>query len=188
MWSPVRSVVDPMTNTPLVNQSTDPDGVTALQYVERGFGWTHMYCVGSVDVVNGKADVWWDYPAGEIEHRIAGFPLAALRSRVEPLDVPPRFSEGEDPPPSPTPRQRWQLPAREIFNRGLATSDLPRWAHAIGGRRLPLVPVVDGFVGDALIYAAIYGLLNLAFGLLARRRVSLGFEVVMADFQKGRKK
>ena len=49
-------------------------------------------------------------------------------------------------------RARWDLPVAEIFKRGLQTSSLPVWLHAVVERRLPLVPLWFGFAVDTLVY------------------------------------
>jgi hypothetical protein len=80
-------------------------------------------------------------------------------------------------------RRRWQLPPREIFFRGLATNDLPARLRAQPGRRLPLVPLVHGFVLDTLLYAAAYALIASGGRTAWRRwrRTPRGFNVVIED-------
>lgn len=60
--------------------------------------------------------------------------------------------------------ERWDLPAREIFRRGMQTSWLPAWMHARDSRRLPMVPFWPGFAINTLLYFA---------GLVAFQFVSL---------------
>jgi hypothetical protein len=186
-WSPLRAVADPFpdlaSDGESVPETVDPDGVTGLHYRETGFGWTSMRQSGwRSRGKDGRAIVDRIGPYGGTHHRTAGWPLAALRSRVHVLDsqVASRRYEGE-PEVMPTPqRRRWQLPAREIVYRGLATDDLPGWLGARRGRRLPLVPLPGGFVLNTFTYAAAYALAASAVQTTwcRWRRTPRGFTVV----------
>lgn len=189
-WSPVRMVVDPFPDPSstgeTVAETVDPDGVTGLHYRATAFGWEYTYPCGwrSRDA-DGRTNVFRTGPYGWTFHQTAGWPLPALRSRVEVLDsqAASRRVEGES-EVTPTPqRRRWQLPPREILYRGLATDDLPARLHAQPGRRLPLVPLIQGFVLDTLLYAAAYALVASSVRTAWRRwrRTPRGFNVVMED-------
>lgn len=56
-------------------------------------------------------------------------------------------------------RVRWDLPAAEIFQRGIQTSWLPGWLQAFQGRRLPLSPLWLGFTVNTLVNSSILVLL-----------------------------
>jgi hypothetical protein len=77
-------------------------------------------------------------------------------------------------------RQRWELPAREIVYRGVATKDLPDWTRAYRDRRLPLVPLALGFAIDTLIYGAAFAMLASGWRIACRRfrPMPRGFPVI----------
>ncbi|MCU1292633.1 MAG: hypothetical protein JWP08_1483 [Bryobacterales bacterium] len=161
MWSPKRTTSEPFPNPKGIADTVDPDGVVGLHDRESGLGWVFMSLRGQRFMAKAKEDVFWGSPYGGVYHRVAGWPLPALRSRVEVVDSQgsSRFSEGEPEPEGVTQRRRWDLPAREIVYRGIATKDLPDWSRAYSGRRLPLVPMVLGFAVDTLAYGIAFALL-----------------------------
>jgi hypothetical protein len=160
MWSPVSATVDPFPNPTGVADTVDPDGVVGLHARESGFGWTYMSLRGERSVTNDRENLFWSGPYGGVFHRAAGWPLPALRSRVEVLDsqVSGRLSEGQPEPEVVTQRRRWDLPTREIVYRGIPTKDLPAWLHADPDRRVPLVPIALGFAINTLTYAIAFAL------------------------------
>ncbi len=182
LWSPVRATVDPFPNPAGIAETVDPDGNVGLYYRESGFGWTCMSLRGQRSVTDGRKNVFWSGPYGGVFHRVAGWPLPALRSRVEVLDsqVSNRYIDGEPPSQILTQRRRWDLPAREIVYRGIATKDVPSWLHAYLDRRLPLVPLPLGFIVDTLVYAIAFALLAGAVRRAMRmwRPAPCGFAVV----------
>lgn len=182
MWSPIRATADPFPNPTGIADTVDPDGVVGLHGRESGFGWAYMSLRGERFMTNGKEDVIWTGPYGGVYHRVAGWPLPALRSRVEVLDsqVSSRFSEGEPEPEVVQQRRRWDLPAREIVYRGVATKDLPTWLRAHPDRRLPLVPIALSFAIDTLTYAIAFALVVSVWRAAWRRfrPVPRGFAVV----------
>jgi hypothetical protein len=171
IWSPIRTIVDPFPHPTGIADAVDPDGAVGLHYRESGFGWSYMWQRGWRSLTNGEEDVFWSGPYGGIYHRVAGWPLPALRSRVEVLDsqASGRFSEGEPEPMVLPQRQRWDLPAGEIVYRGIATKDLPDRLRAFQDRRLPLVPIGVGFAVDTLAYAMAFALLVSGDRALRRR-------------------
>src|SRR5688500_6531739 len=84
------------------------------------------------------------YPAGGLHIRRIGWPMYALQSKVT---REPASWVGHP--------RRWQLPLREIVNRGLNSDDLPWWLYAHGQRRLALIPL-PGFAANTLFYAALW--------------------------------
>jgi hypothetical protein len=161
MWSPVRSTLDPFPNPAGMADTSDPDGDVGLHGIESGFGWMLTELRGTRSTLNGREDIYWYGPWGGVYHRLAGWPMASLRSRVEVLDSDRanQVYEGEPEPVPVLPRRRWALPAGEIVHRGLATKDLPGWMHAQPDRRLPLIPMGLGFAVDTLVYAGVFALL-----------------------------
>src|SRR5262245_31343637 len=95
MWSPTRASIDPFPNPAGIVDTIDPDGKVGLHGSERGFGWEHTSLRGERFTTDGKEVVNWAGPYGGVYHRAAGWPLPALRSRVEVLDsqAANRFSE-----------------------------------------------------------------------------------------------
>ncbi len=166
MWSPIRTVIKPFPNPGTIPDTTDLDGTKGLHYFEAGVGWSYSSLCGTRYTTKNNV-VWvnWAGPYGGTFHRVAGWPLPAVWSRVEVLDsqASNRIFEGE---PEhlyvTTQRVRWELPLSEIIHRGIATKDLPGWFHAEQDRRLPLVPLLFGFLVNTAVYA-----LFLAFIVLA---------------------
>lgn len=182
MWSPICAAVDPFPNPAGIADTVDPDGVVGLHGRESGFGWAYMSLRGHRAVGN-RESVFWNGPYGGVYHRVAGWPLPALKSRVEVLDsqVSGRFSEGEPEPEVVTQRRRWDLPAREIVYRGIPTKDLPNWLRAHPDRRLPLVPIALGFAINTLTYAIVLAFLASGWRAVWRRLrpAPRGFAVLM---------
>jgi len=158
LWSPTQAAFDPFDSPSEAVETVDPDGVRGLHYHEYGFGWSHLYFRGARFGSNGKADVLWSGPYGGTYHRLAGWPIHAMRSRVEVLDsqAAGRHSEGQPAPNVPPQRRRWRLPWGEVIRRGVASNDLPAWMHAKPDRRVPLIPLPAGFAFDAFFYAVLY--------------------------------
>ena len=169
VWSPVRTTFNPMPNHAGIADSVDPDGHVGLHYRETGTGWTYPCLIGSRISTN---DVWWSGPYGGVDHRLVGWPLPALRSRVEVLDSQrsSRTFEGGPETEATPQRRRWDLPLDEIVYRGIATKDLPTWLHAYPERRLPLVPMVFGFAVNTIVYATTIALVVITFQAGWRRQ------------------
>jgi hypothetical protein len=68
-----------------------------------------------------------------------GWPMLSVQSRVMFHDY----------------RSRWDLPVSEIVRRGMQTTWLPLWLHALPERRLPLVPFWPGFAINTLAYFSV---------------------------------
>jgi hypothetical protein len=188
MWSPIQTTVDPFPNPAGIADTVDPDGVVGLFRGEGGMGWEYMVLRGERFTTLGRRNVWWTGPYGGVYHRVAGWPLLALRSRVQVLDsqVSSRGSDGNPPRIAVRQRRRWELPAREIAFRGIATKDLPDWIRAYPDRRLPLVPMALGFAVDTLTYGVAFALLACACRM-ARPRLrpaQRGFAVITEDVTK----
>src|SRR5688500_18245245 len=119
-WAPTRVVEDPMDDPAAALETVDPDGARALHFRQRAFGWTYS-CLRGERVHSdsrGTVHLIWAPPYGGVDHQIAGWPLPALRSRVEVLDSqgPGRsYVDGADPVPI-RQRRRWELPADEIYH------------------------------------------------------------------------
>ena len=178
LWSPVRSQIDPFPNPTSAADATDPDGHSGLYYQETGFGWRYLWLRGERSYKD-PSDYFWSGPYGGEYHRLAGWPLPALRSRVSVLD-----SQGArrfDPDDLTQQRHRWNLPLGEILYRGVATNDLSAWLHAKPDRRLPLVPMPLGFAVDSLTYALCLAAIIAPLRILRRRvkRSRRGFGVVI---------
>jgi hypothetical protein len=184
LWSPVRRTVDPFPNPMSIRNTVDPDGKIGLYYQETGVGWGFMYQRGERSL-RDPSDVFWNGPYGGEQYRIAGWPVAALRSRVRVLDsqAAGRFGEGEVDPRPKRQRLRWELPWSEIIHRGIATKDLPDFIHPASNRRLPLVPLAWGFAVDTTIYALIATIFVFAFKSASAhwRRMPRGFPVSTND-------
>jgi hypothetical protein len=182
MWSPISATVDPFPSPTGILDTIDPDGVVGLHGRESGFGWTYMSLRGERSVTKGRENLFWSGPYGGVFHRVAGWPLPALRSRVEVVDsqVSNRYADGEPPSQVVTQRRRWDLPPREIVYRGIPTKELPNWLHAYPARRLPLVPIALGFAINTLTYATAFALVASVCRAAWRRLrpASHGFAVV----------
>ena len=135
MWSPTRATIDPFPDPAGIADTIDPDGGVGLHGREIGFGWEYTSLRGERFTTNGKEDVIWAGPYGGSRTTASSAgPCLRLRSRVEVLDsqAANRFSEGQpEPQVVLQQRRRWELPAREILYRGIATTDLPGWTRAI---------------------------------------------------------
>lgn len=184
LWSPTRVVPDPFGDWAKVPETMDPDGVSGVHWIEAAFGWKFSTFYAERTTVNGVVDIVRRGPYGGVWHRTAGWPLLALRSRVEVVDsqVVWRNYRGDGAPPRSSPeRRRWDLPLDEILYRGIAADDLPEWLHSQHERRLPLIPVPFGFTVNTLVYGSIFALLTMVFKAVHRRFHAnpQGFPVVL---------
>jgi hypothetical protein len=161
IWAPTIEVVEPMRRPHAIDETIDPHGVRALHWRESGFGWTLSSPCGWRPG-DDRSEVIWRGPYGRIYHRSAGWPFPSIWSRVSVLDsqAATRTCEGCPEYEGVAQRVRWELPVGEIVQRGLASKDLPGWCHAQPDRRLPLIPLWPGFVGNTLVYAAFWLLLR----------------------------
>lgn len=121
------------------------DGSKTYWYVRTGIGW--RYQTPAVTVWHDGVNQMHEYPYSQSISRYAGWPMYALRSRV---DTSGRVHIHSMP-------RRWDLPPGEIIARGINTSDLPRFMRAQRERRLPLIPIATGFVLNTLLYALVIG-------------------------------
>ncbi len=181
IWLPTHYVYDPFMHLHSAPESISPDGESGLVYEESNTGWKYTFLRGQRSTAHGKVVVHFPSPYGGTYYQVEGWPFKAMRSRVEVLDSQAnQLVNGEPVSPNLQARCRWELPRDEIIRRGLASQDLPVWFHAQPNRRLALVPITAGFIGDTLMYAAIF--LVLAGLWRMRRRSSIrtphGFPVV----------
>lgn len=182
-WAPEMWQDYPPRGRPLFEwrEARDPDGELAVLDRKGGLGWVAITPVGTVVTDARFGDFIYRPAYGSTYFRLAGWPMYAVRSRVRDLDsgANSRMYDPDLPePPYTAPRTRWDLPRDEIVHRGLQTNDLPAWMHAQPGRRLPIVPLVPGF----LVNTAIYGLLAWIVLRMVRwmipKRKQKGFDIV----------
>lgn len=162
-------------------QEQDPDGEVAMLDRRGGPGWVAITPVGTVVTDARLGDFIYRPPYGGVYFRLAGWPMYAMRSRVTDLDsgANSRMYDPDLPePPYIPPRTRWDLPRDEILHRGLQTDDLPAWMHAQPGRRLPIVPLMPGFLVNTSIYAAVAWIVLHGARWLIPRRKQKGFEII----------
>ncbi len=175
LWMPSRYARDPFVAPTMSREKVDPDGVKGLHYEQAGFGWTFTYLRGErFWSPNGKPHLHWAGPYGGTYHRVAGWPFYAMRSRVEVVDSQrsSRFSEGAPEPEVRPQRRRWELPGKEILYRGIASKDLPAWLAVQPDRRLPLIPMPFGFIGNAVVYPVVFFFIDLAWSFMRRQHHS----------------
>lgn len=137
LWGPWQRNVQPPDLTQL---SEIEFGVNNISH-QYGFGWRADHERGARGG-EGNFHYWDDTFAST---RFSGFPVLAMRSRVEAY---------HDEPLGPA-LQGWDLPLTEILRRGYPTKMLPTWMHAHSSQRLPFVPHWPGFLLNILIYSAL---------------------------------
>lgn len=117
-----------------------PDGNRGWWHIGTGLGYLDAAPM-SWRGVEGNFIEWTATETPAI--RRAGWPFHSLESVV-------RVVKKDDPPYA---KAMWELPAGEIVNRGVATDRLPRWLHAKPGRRLPVMPILTGFLCNTVLYS-----------------------------------
>ena len=123
--------------------ATGPNGAMNWWLTNRGFGVRTIRAMGSHDrslFSNRGSD------RTPVFFR-SGWPLPAMQSIV--AAVPP---PGGDPLDYDHDLRKWNLPFTEIIRRGPQTAWMPAWWHVEDRRRLPLLPLLPGFIIDTLLY------------------------------------
>lgn len=95
----------------------------------------------------------------------SGWPMLSLQSSVT-------IEDG---------RSGWSLPFTELIRRGIPTNRLPLWLHAQAERRLPLLPLFPGFVGNtAMLFGVLVAFSRVAasFNKALENRKLLSVEVI----------